>query len=138
MKEKFVLLVEDSIDDVALTKAAFKNCEVANNIVVVYNGQEALDYLCGEGKYAGRDITQTPAVVLLDLNLPLINGLEVLKQIRLNPDISRLPVVILSSSVSRQEIDQCERLGINRYYRKPGNFNEFKKIIQEIHFSWLK
>jgi two-component system, response regulator len=137
LDEKYVLLVEDNEDDVALTNVAFRKCHIPNRIVVVNDGQEALDFLMGQGQYSVRDTSQVPAVVILDLKLPCISGLEVLKQIRLTHKISRLPVVVLSSSVNQQEIDECERLGINRYYRKPGNFGEFTKIIEEIRYSWL-
>jgi two-component system, response regulator len=137
MNNKYVLLVEDNEDDVALTKVAFKKCGVTNQLVVVWDGQEALDFLFGKGKYADRDISLVPAVVLLDLKLPYVSGQEILKQIRLNQKISRLPVVVLSSTTNMQEIAECERLGINRYYRKPGNFAEFSKIIQEMRHSWL-
>jgi two-component system response regulator len=133
-----VLLVEDNEDDVVLTQLAFEKCLVPNKIVVVYDGQEALDYLFGQGKYTDRDINQQPAVVLLDLKLPYISGIDVLKEIRLSEKIYRLPVIILSSTTNMQDIEKCEKLGINRYYRKPGNFNEFKKIIEDIRESYLE
>ena len=138
MIEKYVLLVEDNDDDVVLTQLAFEKCQVPNKMVVVYDGQEALDFLFGQGKYADRDISQTPAVVLLDLKLPYVSGLDVLKQIRMTTNISRLPVVVLSSTVNREEIDACEKVGINRYFRKPGNFEQFKLIVEEIRSSFLE
>jgi two-component system, response regulator len=137
MNNKYVLLIEDNPDDVALTKIAFKRCHVPNKLEVVKDGREALDFLFGQGDYSSRDTSQLPAAVLLDLNLPYVSGLEVLKQIRLNRETGRLPVVVLSSSVNQKEIDECELLGINRYYRKPGNFEQFTKIINEICYSWL-
>ncbi len=135
--DRYVLLVEDNEDDVELTQMAFKRRQISNKIVVVYDGQEALDFLFGEGKYSGRDITQTPAVILLDLKLPFVSGQEVLKQIRLSTKLCRLPVVVLSSTTNMKDIEECEQLGINRYYRKPGNFSEFKKIVEEIRSFWL-
>jgi two-component system, response regulator len=138
MKDRYILLVEDNEDDVFLTQRAFQKCQIPNKILVVYDGQEALDFLFGEGKYSGRDITQTPAVVLLDLKLPYVSGQEVLRKIRMDSDICRLPVVVLSSTTNMQEIEECEQMGINRYCRKPGNFNEFKKIIEDIRDSFLE
>jgi two-component system response regulator len=139
MSEKLVLLVEDNQDDVDLTRIAFKRCKIPNEIIVVGDGQEALDFLFGEGKYAGRDTSQLPAVVLLDLKLPFVGGVEVLKRIRLAEGrICRLPVVILSSSVNQQEFDECERMGINRYCRKPDNFAAFQRIIEDIRDSFLE
>ncbi len=139
MVKKFVLLVEDNPDDIDLTKIAFKKCKIPNELVVVEDGQQALDYLFGEGQYAGRDTAQTPAVVILDLKLPYVSGVEVLKRIRLGGEgISRLPVVVLSSSINREEIEECERMGINRYCRKPDSFTAFQKIIEDIRESFLE
>ena len=138
MSKNFVLLVEDNPDDVGLTQIAFKRCHISNELVVVENGQDALDFLFGEGKYAGRDVSQVPAVVLLDLKLPLVSGLEVLKRIRLDTRIGRLPVVVLSSSINLHEIDECEKLGINRYCRKPDNFGALQRIIEDIRDSYLE
>jgi two-component system, response regulator len=138
MNEKYVLLVEDNEDDVALTQIAFRRSQVPNELVVVTDGQEALDFLFGQGQYAGRDTSQTPAVVLLDLKLPCVSGQEVLRQIRMDEKISRLPVVVLSSTTNMEEIKECEQLGISRYYRKPGNFEEFAKIIQDIRISFME
>ncbi len=136
-KEKYVLLVEDNLNDVDLTKIAFKKCQVFNKLEVVYDGQEALDFLFGQGKYASRDTSYLPSVILLDLKLPYIDGLEVLKQIRLNIQTSRIPVVVLSSSINKDEINACFEVGINRYCRKPERFDQFTKIIQEIQNTWL-
>jgi two-component system response regulator len=135
--KKYVLLVEDNPDDVALTQAAFKKCGISNPMIVVWDGQEALDFIFAQGKYASRDSSDMPAVMLLDLKLPLVSGSEVLKQIRLNTRTCRMPTVVLSSSVNMQEIDECEKLGINRYFRKPSTFEQLVKIIEEIRSSWL-
>ena len=138
MNEKYVLLVEDNEDDVALTQIAFRRSQVPNKLMVVTDGHEALDFLFGKGDYAGRDTSQSPAVILLDLKLPCVSGQEVLRQIRMDEKISRLPVVVLSSTTNMEEIKDCEKLGINGYYRKPGDFEEFKKIIEDIRDSFLK
>ena len=139
MNDKFVLLVEDNDDDVVLTQTAFRRCRVPNKLIAVYDGQEALDFLFGQGKYTGRDISRTPAVILLDLKLPYVSGQEVLRQIRVNEnaEIKQLPVVVLSSTTNLREIADCEELGISRYFHKPGNFNEFKKIIDDVCKTWL-
>src|SRR5512137_2361699 len=110
MSEKFVLLVEDNEDDVHLTQIAFKKCGISNELKVVWDGQEALDFLFGRGEPVGRDIDRLPAVVLLDLKLPCVSGQDVLRQIRLDNQICRLPVVVLSSTVDVEEIEECERL----------------------------
>ncbi len=136
-KNKYVLLVEDNPDDVALTQSAFKKCRIPYRLTVVWDGQEALDFLLGQGKYAARDTSDLPAVIILDLKLPQVSGPEVLRQIRLNTSTCRLPIVVLSSSVNMREIDECERMGINRYFRKPVSFEEFTKIIEEIRTFWL-
>jgi two-component system, response regulator len=137
MDEKFVLLVEDEEDDVNFTKIAFEKCQILQKLVVVWDGQEALDFLFGQGKYAGRNISQLPAAILLDLKLPNVSGIEVLKQVRLNQLTQWIPVIILTSSTNHQEEDECERSGANRYYRKPASFTEFKKIMEEIKRAWL-
>lgn len=138
LNEKYVLLVEDNEDDIELTQLAFKQCGITNQMIVAQDGQEALDFLFGLGKYEGRDTTQLPGMILLDLKLPIVSGKEVLRQVRLNTEISRIPVVVLSSTTNMEEVKECEELGINRYYRKPGSFAQFQKIIQEIRESWLK
>jgi two-component system, response regulator len=139
MNDKFVLLVEDNQDDVDLTRIAFKKCQIPDELIVVEDGQEALDFLFGEGQYAGRDTSQLPAVVLLDLKLPYVSGVEVLRRVRMaDGKICRLPIVVLSSSVNQQEINECERMGINRYCRKPDNFAAFQRIIEDIRDSFLE
>lgn len=137
-EEKHVLLVEDNPDDVTLTQMAFQRCRIANPLVVVYDGQEALDFLFGQGKYTGRDTSNIPAVIILDLKLPFVSGLEILKQIRMNVETSRIPVVVLSSSIDQKEINACFDMGINRYCRKPDKFEQFTKIIDEIRNTWLQ
>jgi two-component system, response regulator len=136
-EEKYILLVEDNPNDVELTQIAFKRCQVPSKLEVVYDGQEALDFLFGQGKYAGRDTSNTPAVIILDLKLPFVSGLEVLRQVRMNTETCRIPVVVLSSSTNQNEINACFDIGINRYCRKPDKFEQFANIIDEIRNTWL-
>jgi two-component system, response regulator len=138
MIEKYVLLIEDNPDDVELTQIAFKKCRIPNELIVVEDGQEALNFIFERCQYVDRYPAELPAVILLDLKLPFISGQEILKQIRLNTRTCRIPVVVLSSTTNMQEIEECEQLGINRYYRKPDNFPAFKKIIEDIRDSFLE
>jgi CheY-like chemotaxis protein len=132
-----ILLVEDNPDDVALTLRAFKESKIANQIVVVTDGIEALDYLHGTGKYSGRDTRTSPAVVLLDLNLPKLGGLEVLKQIRSHKSTELLPVVILTSSKEESDLVAGYKLGANSYVRKPVDFEQFSEAAQQLNLYWL-
>lgn len=132
-----ILLVEDNPDDVALTLRAFKKSKIANQIVVVTDGIEALDYLRGTGNYSGRDTRTMPAVVLLDLNLPKLGGLEVLKQIRSNKTTELLPVVILTSSKEESDLVAGYKLGANSYVRKPVDFEQFSEAAQQLNLYWL-
>lgn len=132
-----ILLVEDNPDDVALTLRAFKKSKIANQIVVVTDGMEALDYLRGTGIYSGRDTRISPAVVLLDLNLPKLGGLEVLKQIRSNKSTELLPVVILTSSKEESDLVAGYKLGANSYVRKPVDFEQFSEAAQQLNLYWL-
>jgi CheY-like chemotaxis protein len=129
--------VEDNPDDVALTLRAFKKSKIANQIVVAGDGVEALDYLFGTGKYAGRDTRILPAVILLDLNLPKLGGLEVLKQIRSNKSTELLPVVILTSSKEESDLVTGYKLGANSYVRKPVDFEQFSEATQQLNLYWL-
>jgi len=137
MHDKIILLVEDNPSDVGLTKRAFKKHRITNKIVVAEDGQEALDYLFGAGIYAGRDVTVLPAVVLLDLNLPKLDGLEVLRRIRSHPRTSRLPVVILTTSREEQDIAESYDLGANSYIRKPVDFHQFAEALRQLGLYWL-
>jgi CheY-like chemotaxis protein len=120
LDEKFILLVEDNPDDVELTKMALSKSRICNKLVVVNDGEEALDYLFCQGQYANRDHGQLPEVVLLDLKLPRVNGLEVLKQVRANPVTKLLPVVILTSSSMDQDILKGYTLGCNSFITAGG------------------
>ena len=137
MSDKAILLVEDNPDDELLTLDALEANRVGNKVIVARNGVEAIDYLFGEGAYAGRDVMDLPAVVLLDLKLPKIDGLEVLRRIRADERIRLLPVVILTSS--NEEVDRIKgySLGANSYVRKPVDFDEFVKAAGQLGLYWL-
>ncbi len=134
---KILLLVEDNPTDEKLTIRAFKKSGVTNDIVVVRDGAEALDYLFATGKYEGRDMTVLPAVVLLDLKLPRIDGLEVLKRIRADERTKCLPVVILTASKEHEDIVRGYSLGANAYVRKPVDFVEFAEAAKTLGLFWL-
>lgn len=137
MNAKTILLVEDNPSDINLTKRALEKAHILNELVVAEDGQEALDYLFGTGRYEGRDRHKMPALVLLDLKLPGIEGLEVLKCIREDPIIHRLPVVILTSSSEDHDIAQSYDLWVNSYIRKPVDFHQFAEAIQQLGLYWL-
>jgi CheY-like chemotaxis protein len=137
MDEKIILLVEDNPDDVALTTRAFKKNNISNKVIVAKDGVEALDYLFGKGMYAGRDVKDTPVIVLLDLKLPRIDGLEVLRSIRQNEFTKLLPVVILTSSAEEQDVINGYKLGVNSYIRKPVDYNQFSEAIKYLGLYWL-
>lgn len=134
---KIILLVEDNPDDEELTLLAFKKCNVANEVVVVRDGEEALDYLFGTGAHAGRDLSVMPTVTLLDLKLPKVDGLEVLKCLRANELTRRLPVVILTSSREQQDVIESYNLGANSYVRKPVDFVQFIEATKQLGLYWL-
>ena len=132
-----ILLVEDNPDDEALTLRAFNKNRIGNQVVVARDGVEALDYLFGNGHHAGRDLSVMPAVVLLDLKLPRIDGLEVLRRIRANERTSLLPVVILTTSKEQQDIYEAYSLGANSYIRKPVDFEKFIQAVSQLGLYWL-
>jgi two-component system, response regulator len=132
-----ILLVEDNPDDVKLTLRAFKLHNLGNEIVVVTDGAEALDYLFGTGRFAGRDVSQSPAVIFLDLKLPKLDGLEVLRRIRADPRTALQAVVILTSSKEEQDLIAGYQLGANSYVRKPVAFDEFVGAARELGLYWL-
>lgn len=135
--QKVILLVEDSADDEALTLRALKKSNIQNDVVVARDGVEALDYLFGTGAHAGRDVSIVPQVVLLDLKLPKIDGLEVLKRLRGDERTSCLPVVILTSSKEEQDLLNGYRLGANSYIRKPVDFIQFSEAVRQLGLYWL-
>ncbi|MDR3415472.1 MAG: response regulator [Nevskia sp.] len=133
-----VLLVEDNEDDEALTLRAFKECGIRNPVVVAHDGVEALDYLFGTGAHAGRDPAVLPQLVLLDLKLPRIDGLEVLRRIRSQAATRSLPVVILTSSIERQDVAAAYALGANSFVCKPVEFGEFTENVKQLARYWLE
>jgi two-component system, response regulator len=137
MDNKIILLVEDNPDDVELTLRAFRKNDISNKVVVAKDGVEALDYLFGKGMYAGRDVKDMPVVTLLDLKLPKISGLEVLKAIRQNELTKLLPVVILTSSAQEEDVATGYKLGANSFVRKPVDFKEFVEAIKFLGLYWL-
>jgi len=137
MNPKIILLVEDNPSDIGLTQRAMAKSHIANEMVVAEDGQEALDYLFGGGQYTGRDVNELPALILLDLKLPRVTGLEVLRQIRAGERTSRLPVVILTTSKEEQDISQSYDLHANSYIRKPVDFTKFVEAIQHMGLYWL-
>ena len=137
MKNKIILLVEDNPDDVKLTLRALKKSNIMNEVIVVGDGVEAMDYLFGTGKFAGRDTVIMPQVVLLDLKMPKMDGLEVLHRIRANERTKLLPVVILTTSSEDKDKVDSYRLGANSYIRKPVDFNQFVDAVQQLGLYWL-
>ena len=137
MSSKTILLIEDNPSDVALTKRALEKARIANKLVIAEDGQEALDYLFGTGAYAGRDTSEQPMLTLLDLKLPKVPGLEVLRRIRAGPETSRIPVVVLTSSNEEQDVARSYDLGINSYIRKPVDFNQFAQSVEQLGLYWL-
>jgi two-component system response regulator len=137
MSEKVILLVEDNPDDEELTLRALKKNNIQNEVVIVRDGAEALDYLFGTGTYSGRDVSKLPSVTLLDLKLPKIDGLEVLKRVRADERTQFLPIVILTSSKEEQDLINGYRLGANSYIRKPVNFAQFIEAVRQLGLYWL-
>jgi two-component system, response regulator len=137
MNQKMILLVEDNPDDEALTLRALNKSKVANTIVVVRDGAEALDYLFCMGAYVERDPLDLPQVILLDLKLPKVDGLEVLRRIRSEPRTRMLPIVILTSSKEERDIVDAYSGGANSYVRKPVDFNQFVDAIGQLGLYWL-
>ena len=137
MEKKIVLLVEDNPDDEELTRLAFDECHLANELVVVRDGQEALDYLFSTGRYAGCDIAELPQVVLLDLKLPKVDGLEVLQRVRSDERTKRLPVVVLTSSKEEQDLIDSYSMGASSYIQKPVDYLQFVEAVRQLGLYWL-
>lgn len=138
MPDKVILLVEDNSDDEALTLRALKKNNILNEVVVARDGEEALDYLFGTGKYEGRDTSLQPQVILLDLQLPKLSGLEVLKSLRADDRTVLQPVVVLTTSSEETDIMASYRNGANSYIRKPVDFNQFIEAVKQLGLYWLE
>ena len=136
-RNRIILLVEDNSDDAELTLRAFEKSKVINKIVVANDGAEALEYLFATGAHAGRDVTLMPAVVLLDLKLPRVDGLDVLRRMRADDRTRRLPVVVLTSSNEEQDLIRSYNLGANSFVRKPVDFAAFVSAAQQLGLYWL-
>jgi two-component system response regulator len=137
MAEKFMLLVEDNSDDEILTLHALQENNILNKVVVARDGAEALDFLFGTGPHAGRDLSEMPTVTLLDLKLPKIDGLEVLRRLRANDRTRLLPVVILTTSQEDQDLIASYSLGANSYVHKPVDMNQFVMAVRQLGLFWL-
>jgi len=135
--DKLILLVEDNPDDVALTLRAFAKSNLRNKVIVVRDGVEALDFLFGTGSHANRDIRIMPEVILLDLKLPRIDGLEVLERLRADERTRLLPVVVLTTSHEQEDLIRSYSLGANSYIRKPVDFLQFMDAVQQLGLYWL-
>lgn len=136
-RSRIVLLVEDNPDDIELTMRAFRKLRLANELVVVRDGEEALHYLFGSGPYENRDASIQPVLILLDLKLPKIGGIEVLRRLRAEPQTRRLPVVILTSSREERDIAASYDLGANSFIQKPVDFTEFLEATHQLGIYWL-
>lgn len=137
MVEQVILLVEDNPDDAMLAVRAFKKNQLVNNVIVVRDGAEALDYLYGEGEYSERDCSKQPDIILLDLNLPKLNGLEVLKRIRNDKRTNLLPVIMLTSSIEESDVINCYDSGANSYVHKPIDFEQFTTMSNQLLNYWF-
>lgn len=137
MNGKTLLLVEDNPDHEELTLRTLRQNKVVNEIVVARDGEEALDYLFAQGKYAGRDVSEQPELILLDLKLPKIDGLEVLARLRKDDRTALIPVVILTSSSEEEDMARSYKLGANSYVRKPVSFSQFTDRLQQVQVYWL-
>jgi len=137
LDNKLILLIEDNIDDERLTLRALRKNNIMNEVVIAGDGQQALDYLFGLGNYAGRDMAVMPSVVILDLKLPKLSGLEVLKQIRENDATSHVPVVVLTSSEDQSAVEESYKLGANSFIQKPTDPSEYSEMALQIAMYWL-
>ncbi len=137
LQEVEILLVEDNAADAELTIRALNKVKVANNILHLKDGAEALEYLFGNGAYVDRDITKQPKVILLDIKMPKVDGIEVLRQLKTNKQTKLIPVVIMTSSSEEQDIISSYQLGVNSYVVKPVGFEDFAKAVSELGLYWM-
>jgi two-component system response regulator len=136
-QSKTILLVEDNPDDAALTLRALKKNNIMNEVIVARDGVEALDYMHGTGEYADRNVLDLPQLILLDLKLPKLDGLEVLKRVRADDRTALQPVVVLTTSVEEQDVVSSYKLGANSYIRKPVDFDQFMEAVRQLGLYWL-
>jgi two-component system, response regulator len=132
-----IILVEDNIDDATLTKRALKSSKISNSIIHLKNGEEALDFIFSGGTYENKKFTQHPKIILLDLKMPKVNGMEVLEKLKADPSTKHIPVVVLTSSAEDPDIKKCYDLGANSYIVKPVEFENFTKTVVELGLYWL-
>ena len=137
MSQKMIMVVEDNPDDEELTLRALRQAKIANEIVVTRDGNEALEFVFGKGQYAGRNLERMPAVILLDLKLPKLSGLEVLKQLRSDPRTKLIPVVVLTSSSEDEDMLRSYQSGANSYVRKPVEFSAFANAVSQLGLYWM-
>jgi two-component system, response regulator len=137
MAEKMILLVEDNADDEELTLRSLRKANIVNDVVVARDGGEALDFLFGTGQHAGRDVSHLPSVVLLDLKLPKLNGIDVLHRLRADPRTRLLPVVVLTSSSEEEDMLRSYESGANSYVRKPVDFSAFVTAVTQLGMYWM-
>jgi two-component system, response regulator len=137
MKNKVILLAEDNPDDIQLTLRALKKSNIMNDVVVTQDGVETIEYLFGTGKYAGRDTKVLPQVLLLDLKMPKMDGLEVLQRIRSDERTKLLPIVVLTTSSEDKDRVESYKFGANSYVRKPVDFNQFAQAVNQLGLYWL-
>jgi two-component system response regulator len=135
--KRAILLVEDNSDDEELTRRAFRTSNIANRLIVARDGAEAIDFLFAAGAFAGRSAEDDPCLVLLDLKLPKIGGLEVLQRMRADPRTRTIPVVVLTSSTEEQDVIRSYGLGANSYIRKPVDFTQFTEAVRTLGLYWL-
>lgn len=137
MKHRSILLIEDNESDIELAERALARNHISNQLVVMTDGQAALDYLFAEGPHAGRNLDEQPSITLLDLKLPKVDGIEVLRRLRADPRTHRLPIVVLTSSREDQDLAASYDLGVNSYIRKPVDFHQFSEAIRQLGLYWL-
>jgi len=137
MNAKSIFLIEDNISDIELTRRAFERGRISNPLLIAEDGQEALDLIFCQGEHANRDVAELPALILLDLKLPKVDGLEVLRQIRADQRTRRIPVVILTSSREEEDVVMAYDLGANSFIRKPVDFLQFAKAVVHLGLYWL-
>ena len=137
MTDKYVLLVEDNPDDVTLTEFAFKKATYPNKLVVASDGRKALDFLFSQDGFSDRGPDDKPGLILLDLKLPVVSGLDVLKEVKANKDTTHIPVIVLTSSSEENDLTESYRLGASDYIRKPTGLSEFIEIVKQIKAKWL-